>query len=231
MNGEEIFQGLLLNFRWARKYVWPLIHQFTYHCKYDTDEDLKKIKTLFEEIIPTYVIICGICANNFKQKLSKVEQFPPPTKREFQLLLIDIHNQVNESTQKPILSYEDADKLYQNKHEPNLIWYVILGCTYIKDFHLRKHHDDLFKIYFPMFNSNLKLTPIPRTYEDILKLYETNFNVKLTMKDINDLYIYGRQKDLGFGKKKNLKFILVIALIIICLILFILLNIPFHPFK
>ena len=205
--------GLLLNFNWARKYVWPIIHQFTYHCEINSN-----VKILFYELIPKYFIVCGICSSNFIKKIKSVPF--PETKRKLQILLIDIHNEINELNEKPAMSYEQADKLYQYQNK-NLIWYVILGLIYHKD----RNFEQFFKIGLPLFDLNYNT--IPKTNEEIINLYNKKFNRCLTLNYINDLYIFGKKKDLILRYDHSTK--IIISIIVICILLFLILNIFYKP--
>ena len=96
--------------------LWIKLHLTTF--KYPdapTSEDKDQIIDFFKNIVPT-MIPCEECIVNYNKKL---QYFPVElnvdSKYDIVRWLINIHNQVNLATGKPMMAYKDAIALYENK--------------------------------------------------------------------------------------------------------------------
>ena len=84
-----------------------------------TEHDRMSYKLFYESLVD--VLPCQGCANHYKENIANVPIDDHLKDRESLLRwTFDIHNEVNKLKGKPILSYEDALKLYTQKQFPAL---------------------------------------------------------------------------------------------------------------
>mgnify|MGYP001156963247 FL=1 len=84
-----------------------------------TEHDRMSYKRFYESLVD--VLPCQGCANHYKENIANVPIDDHLKDRESLLRwTFDIHNEVNKLKGKPILSYEDALKLYTQKQFPAL---------------------------------------------------------------------------------------------------------------
>lgn len=113
------------------KHAWIFLHSITLNypeCPSIIDkENMKNFFTSVGNVLPCYG-----CKKNFTQHLIKYPLNKDVLSSRSNLFkwLVDIHNEVNSETNKPILSYEQVykmyDKLYSYPSKPNYI--KILLC-------------------------------------------------------------------------------------------------------
>jgi len=84
-----------------------------------TERDRMSYKRFYESLVD--VLPCQGCANHYKENIANVPIDDHLKDRDSLLRwTFDIHNEVNKLKGKPILSYEDALKLYTQKQFPAL---------------------------------------------------------------------------------------------------------------
>ena len=93
--------------------AWHFIHSVAYTYPENPTESEKDNYLAFINSL-SKVLPCSICSEHFMQIL----QYMPPkldSQQDFFNWSIDVHNEVNKSNGKPILSYEDAlNQFYLN---------------------------------------------------------------------------------------------------------------------
>ena len=106
--------------------AWTLLHAITLeYPEQPSLLDKNNIRTFFESL--SNVLPCEKCRIHFKNNLTVYPLTDTILSSKNQLVkwLIDIHNKVNESNGKPILSYENALKKILDPYECNIYnWYV-----------------------------------------------------------------------------------------------------------
>ena len=98
--------------------IWHALHYIT--LGYPTNptieqkEKYKQFFTLISDVLP-----CSICANHYSENLIKIPLNDQSLENKETLIkwLIDIHNLVNESKNKPIISYDEARVLIEKDTE------------------------------------------------------------------------------------------------------------------
>ena len=90
------------------KQAWHFIHSIALNYPENPTEDDKNNYILFLNSLE-YVLPCPICGYHFKQNM---ELTPPKltNKTDFFNWTVDMHNEVNKSNNKPIITYEQAFK-------------------------------------------------------------------------------------------------------------------------
>ena len=90
---------------WGRE-AWHFIHYVALNYPdVPTDETKRKYKFFFE-LLP-YVLPCPFCGNHFLENLEKLP-IRLGSKKELFEWTIDMHNEVNKSNEKDVLTYEQA---------------------------------------------------------------------------------------------------------------------------
>jgi hypothetical protein len=91
---------------------WKFIHYVT--LAYPIDNPTEEIKNNYKNFFTLlqYVLPCKICSNHYKENLEilPLTDHVLSSREELVRWGIDMHNIVNESKNKPIMSYEDALK-------------------------------------------------------------------------------------------------------------------------
>ena len=94
--------------------VWHALHYITLGYPTNPSEEkkqkYKQFFTLLSDVIP-----CSICATHYSENLLKMPLSDEvlSTKESLIKWLIDVHNVVNEMTNKPIVKYKDARQLIE----------------------------------------------------------------------------------------------------------------------
>jgi hypothetical protein len=94
---------------------WIFLHTITMNYPNNPTSTDKQIYSNFFKSLST-ILPCAKCAHNYSLHL---EEYPiedaVDSKESLVNWLIDIHNEVNESLQKPTLSYEQVMNVYQSE--------------------------------------------------------------------------------------------------------------------
>lgn len=100
--------------------MWKLMHQVSYCYSDNPDEELKKVFGFFYLTIIPKIIPCNKCRRHY---LVNLQTFPPrlKNKRKLTRWVVDVHNEVNKSKAKPVVSYEFAEQLYRDQSFPTEI--------------------------------------------------------------------------------------------------------------
>lgn len=101
-------------------HAWIFLHSVTFDYPDDPSESIKEqYKSFFESL--QIVLPCDMCRNHFKENLKKFPLTKNVLKSRKNLIewLIDIHNNVNQSNNKPKLQYQDVVKKYLDYYEGN----------------------------------------------------------------------------------------------------------------
>lgn len=102
------------------KYLWTSIHYISLgYPENPTQEEQNDYKEYFENLFK--ILPCYRCSENYKDHLLKIpmtSQVLQNTKSLFKWT-VELHNLVNKSLKKRLLSYEEAYQLYTSVHEKN----------------------------------------------------------------------------------------------------------------
>lgn len=115
--------------------LWSILHIITMEYPNNpTNIDKNNMKAFFESLGP--VLPCNKCKNNFTSHLQKNPLSNDVLSSRTQLVKwsIDVHNDVNKLTGKPVLSHEDAFKHILGQYEENWAswWFtVILAIIFV----------------------------------------------------------------------------------------------------
>lgn len=99
--------------------AWIFLHSITFNYPDQPTEEIKnQYKTFFESL--QFVLPCDKCKNNYKNKLLKFKLSDDVLKNKQSLIewLIDIHNEVNKSNNKKILTYKEVIQKYIDLYDP-----------------------------------------------------------------------------------------------------------------
>lgn len=91
--------------------AWHFLHTITFvYPNNPTTEERTTMTNFFSKTLPL-ILPCKVCATHYSSILSN---FPIQAENRETLSkwLVEIHNQVNSSTQKPSMTYEQVRKLY-----------------------------------------------------------------------------------------------------------------------
>ena len=97
-------------------HLWKFMHYLTLsYPENPTEEDKDNLYNFFLTI--QTVLPCEKCRYNFKSHLEKTPLTEEILADNAKVIkwLFDIHNEVNKSTEKPVLLYDDFIKLYSSK--------------------------------------------------------------------------------------------------------------------
>ncbi len=97
-------------------HLWKFMHYLTLsYPENPTEEDKDNLYNFFLTI--QTVLPCEKCRYNFKSHLEKTPLTEEILSDNVKVIkwLFDIHNEVNKSTNKPVLLYDDFIKLYSSK--------------------------------------------------------------------------------------------------------------------
>jgi len=92
-------------------HAWKFLHYVTLNYpNHPTDNDKQRYKDFFS--LMQYVLPCSICSKHFSENLKILPLSPTVLESRDNLIkwCIDIHNIVNKSKNKPVISYDDAYK-------------------------------------------------------------------------------------------------------------------------
>lgn len=96
--------------------LWKFMHYFTLsYPENPTEEDKDNLYNFFLTI--QTVLPCEKCRYNFKSHLEKTPLTEEIMSSNIKVVrwLFDIHNEVNKTTNKPVLLYDDFIKIYSTK--------------------------------------------------------------------------------------------------------------------
>ncbi|VVU95181.1 Erv1 / Alr family [seawater metagenome] len=99
-------------------YAWVFLHSITFNYPVNPSKEVQlQYKNFFESL--QYVIPCDKCQRNYQNKLVKFKLTDKVLKSRKNLIewLIDIHNEVNKSTGKRILTYKEVIDYYVDFYE------------------------------------------------------------------------------------------------------------------
>jgi hypothetical protein len=99
---------------WGRS-AWHMLHTMTFVYPLDPSGDEQNdTKDFFEKTLPK-ILPCKVCSYHYKELIAK---YPIQNKNRETLSrwLVDIHNQVNLSLKKPVMSFEKVCELYLPKN-------------------------------------------------------------------------------------------------------------------
>jgi hypothetical protein len=99
-------------------HLWKFMHYFTLsYPEEPTEEDKDNLYNFFNTI--QTVLPCEKCRYNFKSHLEKTPLTEEILSNNINVIrwLFDIHNEVNKTTNKPVLSYDDFIKIYSTKSQ------------------------------------------------------------------------------------------------------------------
>mgnify|MGYP001195412702 FL=1 len=102
------------------KYLWTSIHYISLgYPENPSKEEQNDYKEFFENLFR--VIPCYTCSENYKDHLQKLPITPQVLQNTKSLFkwTVEVHNLVNKSLNKRLLSYEEAYQLYTKVHEKN----------------------------------------------------------------------------------------------------------------
>uniref|UniRef100_A0A6C0E8H2 thiol oxidase n=1 Tax=viral metagenome TaxID=1070528 RepID=A0A6C0E8H2_9ZZZZ len=110
-----------------RQWYWYHIMSYNAPDKCDKKETQIYIETL---ILMTKLLPCDKCYNHFN-KMCREKKLNFTGKEEMITWFIDVHNQVNIRLKKPIVTREDADKIYihTNINHGYLNQYILYHCN------------------------------------------------------------------------------------------------------
>ena len=97
-------------------HLWKFMHYYTLSYPEDpTEEDKDNLYNFFHTI--QTVLPCEKCRYNFKSHLENTPLTEEILSNNINVVrwLFDIHNEVNKSTNKPVLLYDDFIKIYSTK--------------------------------------------------------------------------------------------------------------------
>ena len=108
---------MLINKNIWGKHMWFMLHYISLaYPNNPTNNDKEKYKAFFyliKDVLP-----CKICSNHYKENLLKLPLTDEilNNKELFIKWVIDMHNLVNENTNKKIIDYKDARKLIETNN-------------------------------------------------------------------------------------------------------------------
>ena len=97
-------------------HLWKFMHYYTLsYPEEPTEEDKDNLYNFFNTI--QTVLPCEKCRYNFKSNLEKTPLTEEVLSKNINVVkwLFDIHNEVNKSTNKPVLLYEDFINIYSTQ--------------------------------------------------------------------------------------------------------------------
>ena len=109
--------------------LWKKLHELTFEYPENPSGIEKKNMIQFFKVDLPKLIPCEECVINYRKKLQRYPiELSIDSKDELSRWLIDIHNQVNLATGKPMMPVKDAIALYKTKNESNkvIIFLIIL---------------------------------------------------------------------------------------------------------
>ena len=107
------------------QYLWRTLHSLNYLYPEDIDKN-HQIKDLYKELYITLVNIipCSVCKRHYKKKLQQNHITNNLHSKEILILwLNNIHNEVNRSLNKKIVTIKESNNIYFNKDTVNIFKY------------------------------------------------------------------------------------------------------------
>ena len=113
--------------------VWKLLHERSFkYLENPSDDVQKKVFNFFNNDVKA--IPCWICRRHYTEFISKNDLKKACQSRDkLCKFLIDLHNDVNKDTKKPIMSYQDVFKLYGYEYNNKIFSYPIRKVTAVKE--------------------------------------------------------------------------------------------------
>lgn len=100
---------------WGPK-TWKTLHCITYIYPTNPSQEVKKNYIYFFNYTVPGILPCPICQKHFLKHLRDRPIYNHISSKESLCKwLIDVHNYVNRSNRKRIITYEEANQLYNNK--------------------------------------------------------------------------------------------------------------------
>lgn len=109
-------------------HAWIFLHSITFNYPdKPTKETIIRYKNFFEAL--QFVIPCDICQDHYKENIIKVKLTSHALKSRKNLIewLIDLHNEVNKTQGKKIMSYEEVIDFYVNYYESKVKYEPLSG--------------------------------------------------------------------------------------------------------
>jgi len=110
--------------------AWNTMHSIANNYPVNPSEDDKhNTRTFFLSI--GRVLPCYTCRVNYQKHLVKLPLTDQilSTRVLLSRWVVDIHNEVNKMTNKPVLSYEEADRRFKNRTGGDKLYRVLLVGT------------------------------------------------------------------------------------------------------
>ena len=96
--------------------LWKKLHELTFEYPENPSGIEKKNMIQFFKVDLPKLIPCEECVINYRKKLQRYPiELSIDSKAELTRWLVDIHNQVNLDTGKPMIPVKDAIALYENE--------------------------------------------------------------------------------------------------------------------
>lgn len=94
--------------------AWNFLHRCSFSYSNNPTPAQQRAARRFFKSLPE-MLPCDICTEHCKKK---IKTMPPQVKNKYTLSkwLVDLHNEVNKSLNKPIYSYQDAKKKYDTQN-------------------------------------------------------------------------------------------------------------------
>ena len=112
--------------------VWKLLHERSFKYLENPSADVqKKVFNFYNNDVKS--IPCYVCRNHYTKFISENNlENACKSRNSLCKFLIDLHNDVNKDTKKPIMSYQEVFKLYGYEYNTKIYSYPIKKNTPIK---------------------------------------------------------------------------------------------------
>jgi hypothetical protein len=99
-------------------HAWIFLHSITFNYPNNPSNEVKKQYKIFFESLQ-FVLPCDVCKSNYKKKLItlKINEEILSCRKNLIKWLIQIHNQVNKSNNKRIMSNDEVLKYYVDLYD------------------------------------------------------------------------------------------------------------------
>ena len=96
--------------------TWKVLHCITYYYPHNPSKEIKNLYIDFFNNTVIGILPCPLCQLHFlKQLRGRPIHNHLNDRVSLCRWLIDLHNNVNKRNRKRVITYEEADKIYQNK--------------------------------------------------------------------------------------------------------------------
>lgn len=115
------------------KHAWIFLHSVTMNYPDNpTNDDRKNYKNFFENL--RFILPCEVCKKHYSKHIqSKPIEHALHSKKKLVEWLIEVHNQVNISLNKPTMSYDQVIDLYKK---------IYNNSTYSEKINIKSNNDD-----------------------------------------------------------------------------------------